>query len=393
MQAEIIAIGDEMTSGQRLDTNSPWLSQRLAELGIPVRLMTTVGDDLAANIEAFRGARDRGDVVIATGGLGPTADDLTRDALAALLEVPLEENAEALAHIQQLFAARGRAMPPRNRLQALHPVGTRLIANPHGTAPGIHAEIPRPGGGVCHLFALPGVPAEMYEMWHQSVAPAIARLQTAPGVLQHRVIKIFGLGESDVEALFPDLIARERFPRVGITASGATISLRIAAWGVDEEACQQALDSTTDEIYAAAAPFIFGQGELELEHVVLELLQARGATLATDESFTAGLLARWLSTADLQGNCYRGGLTRPTAAEPSALSRAREVRESFSSDFGLAVGESRDGEVEVAWHDGTAGASQQVQRGGHPEVEPLRIAKCALNLLRRALLSSQERAS
>jgi nicotinamide-nucleotide amidase len=386
MQAEIIAIGDEMTSGQRLDTNSPWLSQRLAELGVAVLLHTTVGDDLGANIDTFRGAIDRADVVVATGGLGPTADDLTRDALAAVLGVELEENAAALAHIRHLFTARGREMPERNRLQALHPSGTRLIDNPHGTAPGIHAEAPRAGGGVCHLFALPGVPAEMYEMWHDTVGPTIGRLRTSPGILRHRVIKIFGAGESQVEALFPELIARHRFPRVGITASGATIALRLTVWGANEDECHAALDATAREIYAAAGPLIFGEGENELEHVVNQLLQSRGATLASDESFTAGLLASWLSVADPRGDCYRGGLTRPSAPGRPALTRAAEVRESLGADFGIAVGESHAGEVEVAWHDGTKGQSLQVGLGGHPAVEPLRIAKNALNLLRLALL-------
>ena len=145
MRAEIISIGDELTSGQRLDTNSQWLSQRLGELGIPVVFHTTVADDLDANIEVFRTAIGRADIVVSTGGLGPTADDLTRDAIAAAAGVELVEDAAAMEHIKNLFARRKREMPERNKLQALFPRGSQVIPNPEGTAPGIDFTIPRPG--------------------------------------------------------------------------------------------------------------------------------------------------------------------------------------------------------------------------------------------------------
>ena len=176
MNAEVISIGDELTSGQRLDTNSQWLSQRLGDLGVRVLYHTTVADDLAANVAVFRQAIARADFVVATGGLGPTADDLTRDAVAAALGVELVLDTSSLEHIRGLFARHKREMPERNRLQAMFPAGSRAIFNPRGTAPGIWVEAPRPAGGVCRLFALPGVPAEMFEMFRETVAPAIAPL-------------------------------------------------------------------------------------------------------------------------------------------------------------------------------------------------------------------------
>lgn len=388
MQAEIVAIGDEMTSGQRLDTNSQWLSLKLGDIGVPVRLHTTTGDDLAAIIEVFRSAINRADVVVATGGLGPTADDLTRDALAAALGVPLEERREALEHLQRLFAARGRPMPERNRLQALFPVGSQMIGNPHGSAPGIYAQFSRPGGGACHLFALPGVPAEMFEMWQATVAPILERLRPVPGVLRHRVIRLFGPGESELEAMFPELIARERFPRVGITVSNATISLRITAWGTDDRACYASMEETVREIYSAAGRFIFGEGEVELEHVLLAQLQQRGATLASNESFTSGLLAHWLATADPDALAFRGGMIHPTPPDERAMARAAAVRSRFATTFGLAVASAIDNRVEVAWHDGVTGDALQITRGGHPAVEGPRIAKSALDLLRRHLVGA-----
>ncbi len=178
MLAEVIAIGDELTSGQRLDTNSQWLSERLGEIGIPVAFHTTVGDDLENNIAVFRAAIERAEIVVSTGGLGPTADDLTRDAIAAAAGVDLVQDEGALAHIRNLFARRKRAMPERNIVQAQFPRGSRVVPNPDGTAPGIDLTVPRSCGPPCRVIALPGVPAEMFTMWHESVASSLIAAPT-----------------------------------------------------------------------------------------------------------------------------------------------------------------------------------------------------------------------
>ena len=153
MNAEIIAIGDEIVSGQHLDTNSPWLSQRLEELGVRVLYHSTVGDELEPCGDVFRRAIERADIVISTGGLGPTADDLTRDALAQATGRQLELYPQALEHVRSLFARRKREMPQQNEVQAMFPAGSRMIANPHGTAPGIDLEVPR--AGKCVAVFLP----------------------------------------------------------------------------------------------------------------------------------------------------------------------------------------------------------------------------------------------
>src|SRR4029079_17239715 len=171
MRAEIISIGDELTTGQRLDTNSQWLAERLLEIGVPVAFHTTGGDQLADNVLVFRQACERADVVVATGGLGPTADDLTRQALADLAGVPLIHDDASLAHIKTLFAKRKREMPPANIVQAQFPQGSRPIFNPNGSAPGIDISIPRIVGQPARVFPLPGVPAEMKEMWAATVGP------------------------------------------------------------------------------------------------------------------------------------------------------------------------------------------------------------------------------
>src|SRR5439155_12452441 len=176
MRAEIISIGDELTTGQRLDTNSQWLAERLLEIGVPVAFHTTVGDQLADKLLVFRQACERADSVVATGGLGPTADDLTRQALADLAGMPLVQDDASLAHIKALFARRKREMPPANVVQAQFPQGSRPIFNPHGSAPGIDMPITMLRDKPARIFALPGVPAEMKEMWSASVAPAVQQM-------------------------------------------------------------------------------------------------------------------------------------------------------------------------------------------------------------------------
>lgn len=193
MIAEVISIGDELTSGQRLDTNSHWISERLGELGIRVMYHTTVADDLAANVDVFRAAAQRADIVVATGGLGPTADDLTREALAEVVGRPLVLDEPSLEYIRELFARFKRDMPERNRVQALFPQGSRIISNANGTAPGIWLDVPRQGTGDSHVFALPGVPAECSRCFiTRSLLPCSRIKASRPGS--------FGIGGSRCSA-------------------------------------------------------------------------------------------------------------------------------------------------------------------------------------------------
>jgi nicotinamide-nucleotide amidase len=298
MNAEILAIGDELTSGQRLDTNSQWLSERLGECGVRVLYHTTVGDELPAMTEAFRVAAGRVDVVVSTGGLGPTADDLTRDVLALISGVELVEDARSLRHIQALFRLRKRQMPERNRLQALFPAGSTPIANRHGTAPGIDMRLLRDDGGHGRWFALPGVPAEMYEMWRESVEPAIRAMLPEPRIILHRRIKCFGAGESRIEELLPDLISRGHEPTVGITASRGTITLRVTASGPNSAACEDAMQPTLETIRGTLGKLVFGEEDEELEHAVANLLTERRARVATVEVGTGGEIAQSLARLD-----------------------------------------------------------------------------------------------
>lgn len=415
MIAEVISIGDELTSGQRLDTNSQWLSERLGELGVSVRYHTTVADDMAANISAFTTAIARADLIVATGGLGPTADDLTREVLAEVSGRELVLDAASLEHIRQLFARHKRDMPERNRVQALFPVGSRIIANANGTAPGIWMEVPRPEGGKCQVFALPGVPAEMFEMFHHTVVPAVTAASGRPRVIRHRRIKCFGAGESHVEQMLPDLIRRGRQPSVGITVHAATITLRITAEGGTHEECHAAMAPTAGTIRECLGSLVFGEEDDELEDAVVRLLAEKNKSLATVEIGTGGALAESLARAAGRDEHYLGGqVIHSVAMLQAALGDAndlvrrlgpssREVAEALAAacrtqtraDFALAMGAfppEGANNPEVPFHFALATAEKVTVKAssliGHPSIWTPRAAKMALNLLRLTLLGA-----
>lgn len=426
MQAEIVSIGDEMTNGQRLDTNSRWLSQQLADLGVSTVRHTTVADDLSANIDVFANATARADIVISTGGLGPTLDDLTRDALAAAFDRELELHAPSLAHIESLFAARQRPMPQRNRVQAFLPRGSQVIPNPHGTAPGIDLQINRADGGSSRIFALPGVPAEMVEMWHGTVCPRICQLlgrQLKP-VMFH-TLKAFGIGESDVEVRLPDLMRRDRYPRVGITVSRATISLRIAAQAASADEFAALIQPTVNEIQTALGELIFGQDEDELEHSILRLIKSRQARLAVLEIGPAALCSDWLRTAayelpsgtistfacdsrqhaaellsSLMPAAGGNSVSRKAISAPHTVALAtlaEQLKSICQADIALVCGTYASADelkqprpaanVEIAIAE-TDQATVEHSRAlfGHPDILNDRVAKSALDALRLQLM-------
>jgi nicotinamide-nucleotide amidase len=423
MKAEVISIGDELTSGQRLDTNSQYLSQRLGDLGIAVAFHTTVGDTLQDNIDVFRIAAQRADIVVATGGLGPTADDLTREAMSAAFGLPLELRGEALQHIESLFSKRKRAMPDRNRVQAMFPATSEIIENPHGTAPGIDLSITNTTSAGdshrCRLFALPGVPAEMREMMERTVEPRlIQELGAGAKRWRYHSIKLFGIGESDVEKELPDLIARNREPKVGITVSNATITLRIAARTETEQEFQQLIEPTREEILKTFGLLVFGEGEVDLQHAVDALLVARQVRVGVTEigagTWVAPMLscvqpnhpfglveARWFrrlsESADGEGE--KGERENGVGIQQHLMQVAEAYREASGLDYYLAVGvypdlehvkqesslPTTDFSIALA-RRGSNPKGTTVSLGGHPEVFYARLAKTALNFLRLELL-------
>ncbi|WP_347246564.1 CinA family nicotinamide mononucleotide deamidase-related protein [Thermogutta sp.] len=414
MQGEIIAIGDEITSGRILDTNSQWLSVRLEDLGIRVLFHTVVGDELQAMVAVFRQAIDRSDVVITTGGLGPTADDLTREALANATGRQLVEYPEALEHIRQFFQSRQRPMPERNRVQAVFPAGSEMIHNPRGTAPGIFLAVPRAGRSPCYFSCLPGVPAEMREMWPQ-VEKRLRNLGAGREYILHRDIKCFGAGESQVEAMLPDLIRRGRDPLVGINASQNTIILRISTRGANREECEAKVEPVVRTIYSILGDLIFGENETELQDVVVAQLRDKGLSFALIETTTAGLVSQWLRAAEKQQDrTYRGGLvvedlataeellagvsTWPKASkngEPDSALRvaraslAQHLAQVFGAEIGAVAGplqflneEGTLAEFPLVLSQGDRVLEKTIRFSSHPDFRQITVAKHILNTLR-----------
>lgn len=312
--AEIISIGDELTSGALVDTNSAFLSRELAGAGIPVSRHSTVGDDLTAMTELFRAAFLRSELVLISGGLGPTEDDLTRQAVCRAAGVRLVRSEAAMEHIRHLFEIRKRPMPASNEIQAFFPEGAAVIDNPHGTAPGFELETDRAplgGAGRSKALVFPGVPAELKEMW--ALSGRARALQWENELLgrrrfiETRVYRTFGAGESDVESRLPHLIARDRCPRVGITAAAGVISLRVFAEGADPQECRRQIRETEEVIRSRLGSLVYGEGDDTLASVVCARLEAGGKRLATLEWGTRGALAAAVSPAVFAGGLVDSG--------------------------------------------------------------------------------------
>ena len=304
MFAEIIAIGSELTCGSKLDTNSQWLSRELESLGWTVARHSTLADGVDAMVAEFRAAASRAQVVLITGGLGPTLDDITRDALAVAFNQPMVRDPESLKHIQALFIARGRQMPERNERQADRPQHSSVIPNSCGTAPGILMRVTATGEAIdsatkahsatgCLIAVMPGVPAEMRPMFLQQIRP---ELLDCGMVMRRAVIRTFGFGESDAERMLGDLTARGRNPEVGITASEAVISLWITARSKSVEEADQLCHDTCQQIRERMGEAVYAESDAELHDVVAALLASKNKTVALVEgATTGGQIAMWMS--------------------------------------------------------------------------------------------------
>jgi nicotinamide-nucleotide amidase len=317
----ILSVGDELVLGQIEDSNASWIARELCALGAEPGERRTVGDDRAALAEAMRALASTHDALVVTGGLGPTLDDLTREALCDLVDgggAALVEDPKGVAHLESWFAARGRPMPASNLRQAMRPPSARLLDNPNGTAPGLTATAL---GGRAQVFCLPGPPNEMKPMFARVVAPGLARGDT---VVATAALHTIGLGESSIGELLGDLMSRGREPSVGTTASDGIVSIRIRATGARDHA-RAALEETVALCRARVGSIVFGRDGESLASVVGAMLAERTLVLATAESCTGGLLGARITDVAGSSAWYAGGFVTYENARKVADLGVREA--------------------------------------------------------------------
>lgn len=423
MKACILSVGDELVLGQTVDTNSAWISQQLASIGTSVVSHQTVGD-VQADIEAaIDAAAQVADVVLISGGIGPTDDDLTRQALAAVLKQPLELDEKWLEHLKAFFAKLGRVMPETNQIQAMIPKGAQLIWNHNGTASGVSATIEhrydrtRPPRQV-RVFVMPGVPKEMKAMFTQSVFP---HLSGGGGVILQKTIHTFGAGESTVAEKLGDLMKRGRNPSVGTTVANGIVSIRVNARYDNRGDAEREMNSTAASVKAALGDLIFGEDLQTLPSVVSAMLRSASVngepmTVATAESCTGGLLSKFLTDEAGASSYFAAGWitygndfkTRELEVDPHlfetvgavseevAIAMAVGARQNAGSDYALAVtgvagpeGGSDAKPVGTVWIGLSSAAGDYARKfvfTGDREMIRDRAAKMALTMLRFALL-------
>ena len=302
-KAEVICVGTELLLGDILNSNSQFLGIELAALGIPHYYQTVVGDNIQRVQEAIAIASKRSSILIFTGGLGPTPDDLTTEAIASFFEVPLVEREEIVQDIAAKFAQRGREMKANNRKQALIPTGAETLPNPMGTAPGIIWQVEP------HLtiFTFPGVPGEMKRMWRETAVPYLKSLGWGQEIIYSRMLRFRGIGESTLAAKV------ERFfdstnPTVAPYASKGEVRLRVTAKAASQEEAVALIEPVAEQIQAIAGLDYFGADEDTLASVVGQLLRDRGETLSVAESCTGGGLGEILTTTPGSSDYFLGGI-------------------------------------------------------------------------------------
>lgn len=413
MRAEILCVGTELLLGQIIDTNAAYIGSRLARAGIDVLQKQTVGDNLQRIISCIQGALARSDVLIITGGLGPTTDDLTREAIAGALGVEVENRPELEAELRAFFAGRGSRLNANNLRQAQLPQGARAIPNPIGTAPGVWAQTAEGQ----QIFAIPGVPREMKMMLDEAIVPALLeKLEGQRQIILSRTLRSFGVGESALAEPLEDILVNSQNPTVApLIFSNTEVHLRVTAKAKNDEEGENLLNSMEILLRERIGSSIFGRDEETLASVIIDLLRHRQSTLAVAESLTGGLTQTLITEVPGASDVLQGGVVAysneikeqilgvsPTLIEAhSEVSRevaeamAQGARQRFGSDFALSLtGEAgprpnSKAEVGTVWiglANGTRTEAFRREYHGDRDAIRRRAAHAALDILRRRLL-------
>lgn len=409
MRCNVVAVGTELLLGQIIDTNSSWIGEHLAAAGIESHLQLKVGDNLARVAAAFRTALDGADAIVVCGGLGPTHDDLTREAIAEVMGAELVLDDDLVAVIAELFARRNRRMPENNLRQAMVPLGATVIPQTRGTAPGLICPV---GNKV--IYAVPGVPHEMRDMMERAVIPDLLARSGERAVIESRVLRTWGESESGLneklDSVIADLDAIGN-PTLAFLASGwEGIKVRLTAKAPDSVAAGHLLDEWEARVRAAIGDIVFGLDADTMETVVLAALAAKHWTLGVAESVTGGLVAGRLTNVPGSSKVFLGGVISyasevkfdvlgvsrgPVVSEQAALEMAAGARRVLGCDVALALTgvagpDEQDGQpvgtlcVAVVLPDGSSTTTRLTLPGVRDQMRQLSVIS-ALDYLRRNL--------
>lgn len=408
--AELLTIGDEILYGQIVDTNSQWMSVELDKIGVKVIRKTTVGDEEQEILTAFAEAEKRADVILITGGLGPTSDDMTKPLLAKYFNCGMVINEEALAEVTEFFKSRGRELTELNRQQAALPTACEKITNPVGTAPGMWFN-----KGEKVFMSMPGVPHEMKKMMTEQVLPRIAKKYQLP-VIHHKVIRTIGVGESflaekiaDWENSLPSHIKLAYLPSLG------EVKLRLTGFGNSITELEKETNELNEKLKVLAGEYIYGYGETPIEVVIGNTLREKKLTLSIAESCTGGFLSHLITSVPGSSEYFLGAMipyayeikmrqlgVKPetlekygAVSEPTIIEMANIVRAKFNTDIGVATsgiagpgGATPDkpvGTVWIAYSDKHHTVTKKLQLSKDRMIN-IRLASMAvLNLIRLSM--------
>lgn len=374
LNAEIIAVGSEMLTPYRVDTNSLWLTEQLNALGIEVRMKVVVGDDEARLDETIRTALKRSSIIISTGGLGPTEDDITRKVFARVLGRRLQLHQPTLDRIRARFAKRNMKMPEINARQALVPERAQILENTNGTAPGLMMREQR-----ALVFLLPGPPRELKPMFESSLVP-ILRQEAGQSFIRRRKLAIFGLSESGVDEIAAPIYSRYKNPETTILADRGVIELHLAAHARSEREGDQLLTEVSDQLEEALGHYVFSSNGENLETVVGQWLKLRGATLAVAESCTGGMLAARLTDVAGSSDYFVEGVV---AYSNEAKIRILGVDKDLIFNHGAVSGEvaeaMADGVRKLAGSSFGVGITGIAGPGGGTEEKPVGLVYIGLS--------------
>ena len=399
MHAEIVTTGTELLLGVITDTNSTYIARQLRDIGMNLYFITSAGDNEERVAQVIDAALDRSDVVITTGGLGPTVDDVTREAVARATGRQLALDPQLVASIEAFFQGRGYTMSDNNRRQARIPEGAIPLENPVGTAPCFIVQDPR---GV--VISLPGVPREMKYMMTHAVLPYLRDELGLTQIIKTRTLKTCGIGESTLDSHINDLEASPN-PTIGLAAHPGQVDIRITAKAASEAEADAMIDSMEARLRERVDEVIYGVDDDGLESTVIALLRERALTIAVVEPNTGGIIAGDLSNADPEGHIFRGGWVlsqerTPTAAadqsrfdspRQEALHLASTVRDSIGADVGLAATNSGPDNTYLVAVCNDQVREYTMRFRGHDRHLHMWVASLALDMIRRMCLGLSER--